>query len=116
MTYRLTPRAKRGLQSIILYTEARFGSQVAERTFGKLTATFERIAAQPGGGHLRSDLTDAGDVRFWSAGPTLLAYRKVGQRVESCSSNVLISTGEDSSSRKRLRGATVQSRATTPPA
>jgi plasmid stabilization system protein ParE len=53
--YRLTPRAQQGL---------------------------ERLAANPGIGHRREDLTLNKSVRFWSVGPTLIAYRSEHSPIE----------------------------------
>ena len=36
---------------------------------------FELLAGNPGAGHRRDDLTDDSRIRFWSVGPTLIAYR-----------------------------------------
>ena len=35
----------------------------------------ELLAANPGVGHRRDDLTNDDRVRFWSVGPTLIAFR-----------------------------------------
>lgn len=75
MTYRLTPRARRGLQRIILYAEGRFGATIAARILDRLVAAFEQLATHAESGHRRHELTDADDIRFWSVGPTLIAYR-----------------------------------------
>lgn len=73
--YRLTPSAREGLLRIVFYVEERFGSEVADRVLMELERAFEQLAAHPGLGHRREDLTRDARVRFWSVGPTLLAYR-----------------------------------------
>jgi antitoxin ParD1/3/4/toxin ParE1/3/4 len=73
--YRLTPRAAEGFRRIAYYVDAHFGSVAAERVIDELERAFEQIAANPDIGHHREDLTADEDVRFWSAGPTLIAYR-----------------------------------------
>ena len=82
MTYRLTPRAKHGLQGIVLYVEDEFGSDVADRVLEKIVEAFEWLAAHSESGHTREDLTTRTEVRFWSVGPTLLAYRGGASGIE----------------------------------
>jgi hypothetical protein len=36
---------------------------------------FELLAALPDPGHRREDLTQDDEIRFWTVGPTLIAYR-----------------------------------------
>ena len=57
--YRLTPSARDGLR----------------RVFDQLVTAFEVISESPGIGHRREDLTPDDRVRFWSVGPSLIAYR-----------------------------------------
>ena len=73
--YRLTPRAAQGLTRIARYADERFGSAVAVRGVDELEPAFEQGAANPGMGHHREDFAHGADVRFWSVGPTLIAYR-----------------------------------------
>lgn len=80
--YRLTPRARSGLRSILEYVEGRFGVRVAERVLDELEAAFEQLAQSPGVGHLREDITSKEQVRFWSVKPSLIAYRLVDGVVE----------------------------------
>jgi plasmid stabilization system protein ParE len=47
-----------------------------------LQHALELLAAQPGSGHFRSDLTSDRTIRFWSVGPTLIAYRVRPGRIE----------------------------------
>ena len=74
-SYRLTPKARDGFRRIVSYVEERFGLEVADRVIGQLERSFEQLAANPGIGHRREDLTQDGRVLFWSVGPTLMAYR-----------------------------------------
>jgi plasmid stabilization system protein ParE len=73
--YRLTPRAAEGFRHITHYVDEHFGSVVAEPVVDELER-FEQLAANPGLGHRREDLTADETVRFWPAGPTLIAYRE----------------------------------------
>ena len=54
----------------------------AERVLEKLDAAFERLARHPEIGHRREELTKDEQIRFWSAGPTLIAYRFTNEVVE----------------------------------
>ena len=74
-SYRLTPKARDGLREILEYVEAHFGTTTAEEVLERLLSAFELLAANPGAGHRRDDLTDDMRIRFWSVGPTLIAYR-----------------------------------------
>jgi plasmid stabilization system protein ParE len=74
--YRLTPKAAEGFRRIVHYVDEQFGTQVAERVVDELERAFEQLAANPAMGHCREDLTKEEDVRFWSVGPTLIAYRE----------------------------------------
>jgi plasmid stabilization system protein ParE len=80
--YRLTPRAREGFQRIVFYVEERFGPAVADRVVQELQTAFERLAVNPDVGHRREDLTRDRRVRFWSVGPTLMAYRAQPKWVE----------------------------------
>jgi plasmid stabilization system protein ParE len=59
-----------------------FGSRVARRVEGELLRAFSQLAAWPRSGHARPDLTPDSAVRFWSVGPTLIAYREVSDGIE----------------------------------
>ena len=80
--YRLTPRARQGLTEILEYVASEFGTDAAEAVLDRLVAAFDLIAYQPGIGHVRADITDQRSVRFWSVGPTLIAYRAGPDLVE----------------------------------
>ena len=90
MTYRLTPKAKHGLQGIVLAIEQKFGARVADRVLARIVGAFERLAEYPESGHHREDLTDSSAIRFWSVGPTLLAYRVGAEGIEV----LLVARGE----------------------
>jgi len=80
--YKLTPQARIGFRNILEYVEDRFGVRVAERILDKLEAAFELLAESPGIGHVREGITSNEKVRFWSVGPTLIAYRLMDGLVE----------------------------------
>jgi plasmid stabilization system protein ParE len=71
---RLTPKAREGFLRIVRYVHDCFGRDAADRVIDDLEASFDRIANYPSIGHRRSDLTSDDRVRFWSIGPTLIAY------------------------------------------
>lgn len=73
--YRLTPKAREGFLEIALYVEEQFGSDVADRVVTELEEAFDLLATNPAAGHKREDLTEDEAIRFWSVGPTLIAYR-----------------------------------------
>ena len=73
--YRLTPRAREGLRDILECVHASFGDAVAERVLDQLEEAFVMLAESPGAGHRREDITSDDRIRFWSVGPTLIAYR-----------------------------------------
>jgi plasmid stabilization system protein ParE len=74
-SYRFTQKAREGLRGIIDYVEAQFGDEVVDQVLSRLVSTFELLAANPAAGHRREDLTADAHVRFWSEGPSLIAYR-----------------------------------------
>jgi plasmid stabilization system protein ParE len=80
--YRLTPRAAEGFRGIADYVDEHFGAAVAARVVDELEHAFEQLAANPGIGHRREDLTANEAVRFWNVGPTLIAYRDRPQWLE----------------------------------
>jgi len=73
--YRLTRKAREGLHDILEYVDGHFGAPVADQVLDRLAAAFELVARNPGAGHRREDLTQDDRIRFWSVGPTLIAYR-----------------------------------------
>lgn len=108
--YRLTERARRGLEGIIEFVQDEFGDMVALQVLDRIEAAFELLESNPAAGHLRKDLTDDEHVRFWPVPPSLIAYRLGTDGVEILFvergardwSRVLDATpGEDGSSRAR---------------
>ena len=80
--YRLTSRAATGLRNILVSVSDAFGANVAERVLDRMEDAFAMIAANPNIGHHRHDLTLDDHIRFWSVGPTLLAYRSADDGIE----------------------------------
>ena len=78
-SYRLTPKAREGLHGIVEYVVGRFGARAAEAALDRLIAAFELLAENPGAGHRRDELSQDERIRFWSVGPTLIAYRAGSQ-------------------------------------
>ena len=81
-SYKLTPIARKGLRDTYQHVKRAFGIDVAENVVHKLVEAFRSLAAVPGMGHPRVDLTLDTGVRFWSVGPTLIAYRQDCQGIE----------------------------------
>jgi plasmid stabilization system protein ParE len=79
--YKLTPKARGGLRRILAHVHDHFGARVAEEVLDRLVAAFELVAEHPLAGHRREDLTEDERIRFWSVGPTLIAYRLGSQDV-----------------------------------
>ena len=57
-----------------LYWEQTCPREVADRVFDDLVSAFELLATHPTVGHIREDLAPR-PWRFWSVGPSLIAYR-----------------------------------------
>ncbi len=55
---------------------------VAERALTDISSAFEQLAKNPGIGHLREDLTPHRHIKFWSVGPSLIAYRNAEKYIE----------------------------------
>lgn len=79
---RLSSGAREGLYRIVASVETRFGPQATERTIASFSDALELIAAYPDAGHRRPDLTEHDRLRFWSVGPSLVAYLRRGACVE----------------------------------
>ena len=73
--YVLTPRARIGLFGILDHVAHTFGERVASAVLDRLEHAFAMLAEHPGLGHTRADMTADERIRFWSVGPTLIAYR-----------------------------------------
>ena len=81
-SFRLTPRASFGLSSIVEHCARQLGSRVAEDVLDRLLAALENLARRPGLGRVREDITADEALRFWSVGPTLIAYREASAGIE----------------------------------
>jgi toxin ParE1/3/4 len=62
--YQLSPEALQDLTDIKAYYLAQSGARVTRYVTGELTHAFRFLAATPGAGHKREDLTDQ-QVKFW---------------------------------------------------
>ena len=71
--YILAPEALQDLQELWDYI-ATENLDAADRVIDTLFAAFERLAAMPGLGHRREDLTDR-PLRFWTVDAYLVIYR-----------------------------------------
>ena len=71
--YILAPEALQDLQELWDYI-ATENLDAADRIIDTLFAAFERLAAMPGLGHRREDLTDR-PLRFWTVDAYLVIYR-----------------------------------------
>ena len=71
--YILAPEALQDLQELWDYI-ATENLDAADRMIDTLFAAFERLAAMPGLGHRREDLTDR-PLRFWTVDTYLVIYR-----------------------------------------
>jgi plasmid stabilization system protein ParE len=71
--YILAPEALLDLQELWDYI-ATENLDAADRMIDTLFAAFERLAAMPGLGHRREDLTDR-PLRFWTVDTYLVIYR-----------------------------------------
>jgi plasmid stabilization system protein ParE len=71
--YILAPEALQDLQELWDYI-ATENLDAADRMIDALFAAFERLAAMPGLGHRREDLTDR-PLRFWTVDAYLVIYR-----------------------------------------
>jgi plasmid stabilization system protein ParE len=71
--YILAPEALQDLQELWDYI-ATENLDAADRMIDTLFAAFERLAAMPGLGHRREDLTDR-PLRFWTVDTYLVLYR-----------------------------------------
>lgn len=76
----LSPEAAADLREIVDFI-AEDNPAAARRFLAQLRAEMDRLAATPGIGHRREDLTGA-PVLFWPVGRYLVIYRDSGQAVE----------------------------------
>lgn len=71
--YILSPEAERDIEQIRDYYLDEAGAQVARYVLAQITKALRFLAATPGAGHRRDDLTDE-NVRFWAVLSYLIAY------------------------------------------
>lgn len=55
--------------------------EAADRWMARLFDSFEALARSPGMGHRREDVSDP-DLRFWTVGDYVIAYRTVVDDIE----------------------------------
>ena len=66
--FRLSAEARADLDEIWIYNASERGEAAADRIINFLTERFLLLAAMPGIGHTRTDLTNS-PVRFWTSLP-----------------------------------------------
>lgn len=71
--YRLSPEAQGDLTGIRQYLIAEGGARVARYVLGEIRRALQMLAANPGAGHSRDDLTDE-PVKFWPVFSFLIVY------------------------------------------
>lgn len=71
--YILSPAAERDLDRIQEHYIRTAGTRVARRVLRELRRNMRLLAATPGAGHLRQDLTDA-PLKFWPVFSFLIIY------------------------------------------
>jgi len=71
--YVLAPKAARDFVEIWSYLEKQAGGRVADRVASSIREKIAFLAATPGAGHARPDLTEE-DVRFFSVYSYLIVY------------------------------------------
>lgn len=69
----LSPEAREDLREIRDYLVSQGGRSLATYVLQEITAAFHLLAAHPGIGHLRQDLTSL-PVKFWSVFSYLVVY------------------------------------------
>jgi toxin ParE1/3/4 len=79
-SYRLTPQAENDIDAVYEHV-ASDNVTAAGRLLYRFREAFETLAAMPGLGHLREDLTEE-PLRFWSVGPYLIIYRAEQEPLE----------------------------------
>ena len=71
--YRLSPEAQNDLKDIRRYLVGQGGAALAQYVLGEIRQALQFLAATPGAGHMREDLTDE-PVKFWSVFSYLIVY------------------------------------------
>lgn len=73
--YVLTAEAQEDLRGVREYLIQEAGFHVARYVAAKFAGSFRGLASVPGKGHLREDLTEDEDLRFWRVFSYLVVYR-----------------------------------------
>ena len=73
--YLVAPEAENDLRQIWRYLRREASPAIADRIQGELVDAFENLAAVPGKGHKRSDLTSS-DVLFFTVYQYMIVYRR----------------------------------------
>ena len=71
--YRLSPEAQGDLTDVRQYLMGEGGARLARYVLGEIRSGLQLIAANPGAGHSREDLTDE-PVKFWPIFSYLIVY------------------------------------------
>jgi toxin ParE1/3/4 len=71
--YLLSPEAEQDLLEIRAYYLTQANARVARYVMGEIASAFRLLAATPGAGHVRPDLTSE-PVKFWSVFSYLIVY------------------------------------------
>jgi antitoxin ParD1/3/4/toxin ParE1/3/4 len=71
--YRLSPEAQDDLTDVRQYLMGEGGARLARYVLGEIRSGLQFIAANPGAGHRREDLTDE-PVKFWPIFSYLIVY------------------------------------------
>ncbi len=79
--YVLSPEAIEDIQTIKNFLQEDAGVRVARYVLNELQRGMRLLAARPGAGHTRDDLTDH-PVRFWPVFSYLIVYRPEKQPLE----------------------------------
>lgn len=82
MTYVLTRKAQSGLLKILDYVGNRFDVETSIKVLDRIEGALHLLCDNPSLGHDRPDITQRRDVKFWSVGPTLIAYRVTPEHLE----------------------------------
>jgi len=81
VTYKLAAPAREDLWVIWSYLAEKASLNVADRIVTELHEAMEKLAENPGIGHLRSDLADE-PLRFWRIHQYLVLYRPESSPLE----------------------------------
>jgi len=74
--YRLSSEAQDDIHEIRPYRLGQAGARLARYALGEIRAALNFIAANPGAGHCREDITDE-PARFWAVFSYLIVYDPV---------------------------------------